>query len=181
MHTSISESLLKSELVHKFALKWVDHVLISCYLLNKRIMYCRSISMVPCFLCLFVCFFFSRLGFLNRWTEKEIDEPRSTTFATYPFFVQQSLELGILKNFFFAFAYKEMRTRLGWTVSYKSLYFVHPSLDLVPLFTRMRERSIAAEFTLKQKYEAVTVLCNYRSEYSKNPRIFFQLSRNSFS
>ena len=122
----------------------------------------------------FVCFFFfSRLGFLNRWTEKEIDEPRSTTFATYPFFVQQSLELGILKNFFFAFAYKEMRTRLGWTVSYKSLYFVHPSLDLVPLFTRMRERSIAAEFTLKQKYEAVTVLCNYRSEYSKKPTYIF--------
>ena len=38
--------------------------------------------------------------------------------------------------------HKEMRTRLGWTVSYKSLYFVHPSLELVPLFTGMRERSI---------------------------------------
>ena len=35
-----------------------------------------------------------------------------------------------------------MRTRLGWTISYKSLYFVHPSLELVPLFTGMRERSI---------------------------------------
>ena len=31
--------------------------------------------------------------------------------------------------------HKEMRTRLGWTISYKSLYFVHSSLKLVPLFT----------------------------------------------
>ena len=38
--------------------------------------------------------------------------------------------------------HKEMKTRLGWTISYKSLYFVHPSLELVPLFTGMRERSI---------------------------------------
>ena len=38
--------------------------------------------------------------------------------------------------------HKEMRPRLGWTISYKSLYFVHPSLDLMPLFTGMRERSI---------------------------------------
>ena len=37
--------------------------------------------------------------------------------------------------------HKQMRTRLGWTISYKSLYFVHPSLELVPLFTGMRERS----------------------------------------
>ena len=37
--------------------------------------------------------------------------------------------------------HKEMRSRLGWTISYKSLYFVHPSLDLIPLFTGMRERS----------------------------------------
>ena len=28
------------------------------------------------------------------------------------------------------------------TISYKSLYFVHPSLELVPLFTGMWERSI---------------------------------------
>ena len=42
--------------------------------------------------------------------------------------------------------HKEMRTRLGWTVSYKSLYFVHPSLELVPLFTGMRERSIGRWF-----------------------------------
>ena len=38
--------------------------------------------------------------------------------------------------------HKEMRTRLRWTISYKSLYFVHPSLELVPLFTGMWERSI---------------------------------------
>ena len=31
--------------------------------------------------------------------------------------------------------HKEMRSRLEWTISYKSLYFVHPSLDLMPLFT----------------------------------------------
>ena len=41
--------------------------------------------------------------------------------------------------------HKEMRIRLGWTVSYKSLYFVHPSLELVPLFTGMRVRSIQLE------------------------------------
>ena len=35
-----------------------------------------------------------------------------------------------------------MRTRLGWTISYKSLYFVHPSLELMHLFTGMWERSI---------------------------------------
>ena len=34
-----------------------------------------------------------------------------------------------------------MRLRLGWTISYKSLYFVHPCLDLMPLFTGMRERT----------------------------------------
>ena len=33
--------------------------------------------------------------------------------------------------------HKEMRTRLGWTISYKSLYFVHPNLELMPLFTGM--------------------------------------------
>ena len=39
--------------------------------------------------------------------------------------------------------HKEMRTSLGWTFSYKSLYFVHPpSLDLVPLFTGNEGRSI---------------------------------------
>ena len=35
-----------------------------------------------------------------------------------------------------------IRSRLGWTISYKSLYFFHPSLDLMPLFTGMRERFI---------------------------------------
>ena len=44
--------------------------------------------------------------------------------------------------------HKEMRTRLGWTISYKSLYFVHPSLELVPLFTGMRERSITKVATI---------------------------------
>ena len=38
--------------------------------------------------------------------------------------------------------HKEMRTSLGWTFSYKSLYFVHPSLELVSLLTGMRKRSI---------------------------------------
>ena len=37
--------------------------------------------------------------------------------------------------------HEEMRTRLGWTISYKSPYFVHLSFELVPLFTEMRERS----------------------------------------
>ena len=40
---------------------------------------------------------------------------------------------------------KEMRSRLGWTISYKSLYVVHPSLDLTPLFTGMWERSIQSQ------------------------------------
>ena len=36
-----------------------------------------------------------------------------------------------------------MRTRPGWTISYKSLYFGPPlSLELVPLFRGIRERSI---------------------------------------
>ena len=38
--------------------------------------------------------------------------------------------------------HKEMRTRLGWIISYKSLYCVHLSLELVPLFTEMQERSV---------------------------------------
>ena len=47
--------------------------------------------------------------------------------------------------------HKEMKTRLGWTISYKSLYFVHPSLELVPLFTGMRERSIWHFYCLLKK------------------------------
>ena len=46
--------------------------------------------------------------------------------------------------------HKEMKTRLGWTISYKSLYFVHPSLELVPLFTGMRERSITDEAKISE-------------------------------
>ena len=38
--------------------------------------------------------------------------------------------------------HKEMRTRLAGTISYKSLYFVHPSLELVHLFLGMQGRSI---------------------------------------
>ena len=38
--------------------------------------------------------------------------------------------------------HKEMRTRLRWTISYKSLHFVHPSLELVHLFSGRQERSI---------------------------------------
>ena len=41
-----------------------------------------------------------------------------------------------------------MRTRLVWTISYKSLYFVHPSLEVVPLFTGMRERSMVWKTSL---------------------------------
>ena len=46
--------------------------------------------------------------------------------------------------------HKEMRTSLGWTFSYKSLYFVHPSLDLVPLFTGMQEGLLYSWFGLSQ-------------------------------
>ena len=38
--------------------------------------------------------------------------------------------------------YAPVRTRLGWTISYKSLYFVQTSHELVHLFTGMWERSI---------------------------------------
>ena len=37
---------------------------------------------------------------------------------------------------------KEVKTRLGWAISYKSPHFVQPSLELMPLFTGIRERSI---------------------------------------
>ena len=37
--------------------------------------------------------------------------------------------------------HKEMKTRVD-NYSNKSLYFVHPSLELVPLFTGMQERFI---------------------------------------
>ena len=41
--------------------------------------------------------------------------------------------------------HKEMRARLGWTTPHKSLYFVPPSLELGPLLTGMRERSLETE------------------------------------
>ena len=47
--------------------------------------------------------------------------------------------------------HKKMRLRLGWTISYKSLYFVHPCLDLMPLFTGMRERSTHSCITAVKK------------------------------
>ena len=37
---------------------------------------------------------------------------------------------------------KEVRTRLWWTISYKSPHSVPPSLELMALFTGIRERSI---------------------------------------
>ena len=43
--------------------------------------------------------------------------------------------------------HKEMRMRLGFTISYKSLYLVHLSLELVPLFTGILERSIGLKCT----------------------------------
>ena len=43
--------------------------------------------------------------------------------------------------------HKEMRKRLGWTISYKSLYFIYLSLELMPLFTGMQERSIGVFMT----------------------------------
>ena len=43
--------------------------------------------------------------------------------------------------------HKEMRMRLRLTISYKSLYLVHLSLELVPLFTGMQERSIGLKCT----------------------------------
>ena len=43
--------------------------------------------------------------------------------------------------------HKEMRMRLGLTISYKSLYFVQLSLELVPLITGMQERSIGLKCT----------------------------------
>ena len=44
--------------------------------------------------------------------------------------------------------HKEMRMRLGLTISYKSLYLVLLSLESVPLFTGMRERSIGLKHTV---------------------------------
>ena len=37
--------------------------------------------------------------------------------------------------------YNQTRSRLRWTISYKSLYFIHPSVELLPLFKGMQKRS----------------------------------------
>ena len=60
--------------------------------------------------------------------------------------------------------YKEIRTRLGWTISYKSLYFVLQSLELVRLFTGMQERSI--DVVWKNVFFTFSVLSSieYRDE-----------------
>ena len=65
--------------------------------------------------------------------------------------------------------HKEMRTRLRWTFSYKSLYFVHPSLKLLPLFTGMQERSLSFFFNTmnaillsdRQPYTLLTIFFRY--------------------
>ena len=71
----------------------------------------------------------SRLSSFNRQLEQ-----RHSTHVNRPF-----------RHYGPVNKHKEMRTRLGWTISYKSLDFVHPSLELMPLFTEMRERSIERE------------------------------------
>ena len=60
--------------------------------------------------------------------------------------------------------YKEIRTRLGWTISYKSLYFVLQSLELVRLFTGIRERSV--DLVCKNVFFTFSVLpsIEYRDE-----------------
>ena len=60
--------------------------------------------------------------------------------------------------------YKEIRTRLGWTISYKSLYVVYRSLELVRLFTGMQERSI--DVVWKNVFFTFSVLSSieYRDE-----------------
>ena len=60
-----------------------------------------------------------------------------------------------------------MRTRLGSTISYKSLYFVKPSLELVPLFKGMWERSFGFQVRAHEKQQPlVWFILDY--EY-KNP------------
>ena len=50
--------------------------------------------------------------------------------------------------------HKKLGLRLGWTISYKSLYFVHLCLDLMSLFTGMRERSTHSCITTAVKWDA---------------------------
>ena len=73
--------------------------------------------------------------------------------------------------------HKDMRTRLGWTISYKSLYFVHPSLELVPLFKGMRERSIVITFqSFFPEFERrVSVSLEHTSD--KPPMRYFSLGQ----
>ena len=71
--------------------------------------------------------------------------------------------------------HKEMRLRLRLTISYKSLYFVQLSLELVPLFTGMRERSIArggGDSHMKQTGVLIVSLRVFRAkrQYVKVPR-----------
>ena len=66
------------------------------------------------------------------------------------FFRQSEGPLKVTKDFLTALSniplhlahIKKQGPDLGGTVSYKLLYFVNPSLELVPLFTGMQERSI---------------------------------------
>ena len=65
-----------------------------------------------------------------------------------------------------------MRTKLGWTISYKSLYFVHPSLELVPLLTGMRKRSIMygeIEISLSQRPRTFSPLLPTNPLYPSHP------------
>ena len=59
-------------------------------------------------------------------------------------------------------AHKEMRTRLGWTISYKALYFVHQSPGLVPLFVYNNNSWILCSVAEMQSVSAL--LLNSRSE-----------------
>ena len=59
-------------------------------------------------------------------------------------------------------AHKEMRTRLGWTISYKALYFVHQSLGLVPFFVYNNNSVILCSVAEMQSVSAL--LLNSRSE-----------------
>ena len=66
----------------------------------------------------------------------------------------------------------EKRTRLGsvgWTISYKSLYFVHPSLELVPLLTGMRERSITCASESHHLHVHSRDYCDIRRTLNSTP------------
>ena len=69
-----------------------------------------------------------------------------------------------------------MRSRLGWTILYKSLYFVHPSHDLMSLFTAMRERSIRTMTSaiLVQRFSR-----EYSCVFNRNDLAFISSIRDS--